>query len=494
MRSRKKKASHINILISILTVVIVLIVVLVKSTYKNVLTNDEEAETVTKPSVEISKDILDKFDKSAKYDVVNTNSYGVFDENDIDYKKRYKYDNLEYFYQYQEFINNLTAGNSEILIEDTTRYVDSILDGTYFIGNYDRDVLYGKHNFEDKLIDDTDYEDEKDVNYLFYKLSNTDLSIYKNIVIWNLYDDSEDCEKILYNYKTVSSIIYDRNPQCKIFVMSSSLDNELNILLKENFKGQYIDVSNFKFENVVSSKIISNYVGFYIKFLELKNNSFEAIDRITEDDIVYGDKKELYITFDDGPSSYTNILLDILDKNDVKATFFVTHNYSDFEDTIKKEKEAGHTVGAHTYTHNYKIYKSKETYFEDLYKMQYVVRKQTGDFAKLIRFPGGSVNTSSKKYNDGIMEELVEDVQDMGYVYYDWNVSSGDGNETTRDMTLTRAKNGLNSRYKKHIVLFHDIKKTTVEAIDEFIKYAKDKGFEILPLEDNSYICHQKFK
>ena len=89
---------------------------------------------------------------------------------------------------------------------------------------------------------------------------------------------------------------------------------------------------------------------------------------------VQGNGKTIYLTFDDGPGPYTERLLDILKEHDVKATFFVTHVFSQYENLIKREAKEGHAVAIHSYSHDYsKIYASTDAYWEDFDAMQQVI-------------------------------------------------------------------------------------------------------------------------
>lgn len=83
---------------------------------------------------------------------------------------------------------------------------------------------------------------------------------------------------------------------------------------------------------------------------------------------------------------------------------------------IAKEAAAGHTVAIHSASHNYQqIYSSVGAYFDDLNEMSDIIYSQTGSRPTLVRFPGGSSNSVSKKYCKGIMTELAKDVTDQGY-------------------------------------------------------------------------------
>ena len=84
-------------------------------------------------------------------------------------------------------------------------------------------------------------------------------------------------------------------------------------------------------------------------------------------------------------------MLDILDKYQVKATFFVTNGMPEYSYMIKEAYDRGHTIGLHTYSHDYAVvYASQDAYFKDLEAIGEVVKGQIGYVPCFIRFPGGS--------------------------------------------------------------------------------------------------------
>lgn len=200
--------------------------------------------------------------------------------------------------------------------------------------------------------------------------------------------------------------------------------------------------------------------------------------------------KVVYLTFDDGPGAYTQQLLDVLSKYNVKATFFVTNSNSKYQDMIYKEYAAGHAIGIHTYCHDYKkIYASEEAYFEDLEAMQDVIVSQTGDTTNIIRFPGGSSNTVSD-ITPGLMTQLSQAVQNRGYQYFDWNVASGDAGETTDTETVVSNVISGIQQHSVSIVLQHDIKSFSVDAVEEIIQWGLENGYTFLPLHYDSPAAH----
>lgn len=194
--------------------------------------------------------------------------------------------------------------------------------------------------------------------------------------------------------------------------------------------------------------------------------------------------KTVYLTFDDGPGQYTEKLLGYLDQYGVKATFFVTNQFSKYQGLIKTIDQKGHTVGVHTLTHKWSIYKSEEAYYKDFNAMQNIIKEQTGKETKIFRFPGGTNNTISRS-NRGIMTRLSNDMLSKGYIYFDWNVDCNDARlKTTQDIissTISQIKNKQDS-----VVLMHDIKLSTVEAVPAIIEYGLANGYTFAPLDQNS--------
>lgn len=205
----------------------------------------------------------------------------------------------------------------------------------------------------------------------------------------------------------------------------------------------------------------------------------------------YDPDKVIFMTFDDGPGPYTDRLLDILAKYNIKVTFFVTHVYSNYEDCIKREYEEGHAIGVHSYTHNYAtVYQSTDAYWDDFNKMNDVIERQTGHRSKIFRFPGGSSNTVSFNYCDGVMSALAAQSRSKGLTYFDWNVESGDAGRTTDpDEVVENLKNGV-YWHSVSVALSHDSLEYTVEGIEEFFKWALENGYTFMTLDENSPTAH----
>lgn len=196
--------------------------------------------------------------------------------------------------------------------------------------------------------------------------------------------------------------------------------------------------------------------------------------------------KKVYLTFDDGPGSQTGKILDILKKNHVKATFFVTGK----EDASSKKiyqriVKEGHTLAMHSYSHIQDvIYDSKEAFEKDLKQINRCLYEATGVHTKFYRFPGGSStqNTSLS------IQNFIDVLKKNHYLYLDWNVISPDINNAnaTKEQVVTGVMQGVNA-YDTAVVLMYDVadKPMTVKALPSIIKQIKAKNYELLPVDES---------
>lgn len=187
---------------------------------------------------------------------------------------------------------------------------------------------------------------------------------------------------------------------------------------------------------------------------------------------------KVYLTFDDGPSIYTDDILEILDRYGVKATFFVVGKESDSEkEALSMIVDGGHTLGMHSYSHKYaELYRSVEDFADDFVRLQSYLYDVTGVESRFYRFPGGSSNTVS----DIDMEEFADYLESQGVQFYDWNIASGDAGSIPLSVdTLVRNSTEGIGENSTSIILFHDSadKRSTVDALPIIIE-------KILAMED----------
>jgi len=194
----------------------------------------------------------------------------------------------------------------------------------------------------------------------------------------------------------------------------------------------------------------------------------EASSELTSDKIAY-------ITIDDGPSKYTNQILDILDRNNVKATFFmINRNMNIYKEEVKRIQESGHGAGFHSVSHDVKtLYKTPQATLEEFSICRDTFREITGETSNLIRIPYGSKPNTP--------EESYQILVDNGFLVWDWNLDTEDWKSTTDNIVSNVLLNGRN---KDELVLLVHEKAQTVEALDGIIKILKERGYEIVPITE----------
>lgn len=285
------------------------------------------------------------------------------------------------------------------------------------------------------------------------------------------------------------------NGDASIYLIKGSTYNEQGASAVDNCDG---DVStSIAISGSVDTSKIGEYTITYTVSDKKGNQSTltRTIYVYSMNDTTTPSGSSIYLTFDDGPGPYTEQLLDVLKKYNVKATFFVTDQKGSkgYDSMIKREYDEGHTVGLHTATHYYAyIYSGVDNYFEDLNAISWKVKNITGYTSTIIRFPGGSSNMVSKNYDGGthIMSTLTQAVEAKGYHYFDWNVTSGDaGNTTSTSVVISNVEKALGNG-STYVVLQHDIKKFSVDAVETIIQYGLSHGYTFRPITMSTPTVH----
>lgn len=336
-------------------------------------------------------------------------------------------------------------------------------------------------------------------------IDNYDLDITSKVII------ESDSEKITYTVSDSSNntasiqrkIVYE-DIEAPVITLAGGSDMTLS--LGESYVDPgYMAIDNCDLDITSNVNVIgnvdTNHVGNYTLTYESVDTSGNKATAIRNVNVVKntngisGVGKVIYLTFDDGPSrSITPSVLQILREENVKATFFVINHDDSLNYLIKQASDEGHTVALHSYTHDYGyIYSSIENYFNDLSSIENKVESITGKKSKIIRFPGGSSNTVSRKYQVGIMSTLSNEVLNRGYIYFDWNVSSGDaGGARTKDDVYFNVVNNL--YYQNNIVLLHDFENNykTLNALRDIIRYGKNNGYTFKAITEETVPSRHK--
>ena len=314
--------------------------------------------------------------------------------------------------------------------------------------------------------------------------------IINDEIYLNVSDSSKNATKIKssIDYIDDEKPIVTINGQEVMYIKVGSNYEEAGATASDSCDG---DIS----ENIkISGKVDTSKIGEYKIKYEVQDEYGNTVTKIRkvvvvsqdEDSVEYVTDGVVYLTFDDGPGQYTAEILDILAKNNIKATFFVTGQFSKYYDLITREYKEGHTVGIHTYSHKWDIYDSVDTYLNDFNKIEQLVFEKTGTHPKYFRFPGGTSNTVSRKHSEGIMTTLSSLMKEKGYTYFDWTFDSCDTCKNNSEEDILKMVKKYLTGNGNYIILMHDIKKNTKLVLPKVIEYAKNKGYIFKQIDETT--------
>ena len=310
--------------------------------------------------------------------------------------------------------------------------------------------------------------------------------VYTDSIIYKVKDKNDN------EFYTIRSIDYNDVESPKITLNGG--DTVYLYVGRQYYENGYTAIDNcdgdITKDVVVENNIDSSKVGEYEVIYKVTDSSGNSSEVKRKAVVKRGGAGVIYLTFDDGPhEGTTNGILDILKKYGIKATFFVTGNGPDY--LIQREHNEGHTVALHSASHNYaRIYANETAFFNDLYSIQSRVARLTGVTSNIMRFPGGSSNQVSRAYNKGIMTRLSREVQNRGFRYFDWNVSSGDAGGTTSPNGVYSNVTSTLVRGRNNVVLMHDVYDYTMNGLERIIQYGIEHDFEFKPITSDTPVVH----
>ena len=327
-------------------------------------------------------------------------------------------------------------------------------------------LLFLPLSMEDKTIEvevGTEFTDEPTIKYLGFNVSK-DVKITGNV------DTSKVGEyKITYKWGLTTAPVIDMQGGSTLYVEDFNNLESLDpgVIVTDNYdedvkaKRERHKISDSEYEFVYTATDSSGNITIAKRTI-MKTTGV------------------IYLTFDDGPSDITPEVLDILQENEIKATFFIVDYSEEDKSKIQRIIDEGHTLGLHGLSHDYaKIYSSVDAITENFIGLQ---KKILNDFdynAIYIRFPGGASNTISKKYCDGVMTAATSKVEQEGFTYYDWNVDVNDaGSARTANKVYDNFVAGIVPQ-RENVVLMHDGygHQPTADALQKIIDYAKENGY-----------------
>ena len=272
----------------------------------------------------------------------------------------------------------------------------------------------------------------------------------------------------------------------------------------------YFIYSNIKFDNIIKHKqdefsILStennqkiNEINKLQEDINNLNNIDKSIDekrneyykslktfenKVANKEVNY---KIAYLTFDDGPYNLTHKFLEVLEKYNVRATFFTIgldkekcydNRSISCQEVYSKIAKHGHTMANHTYSHSIfnGLYSSTNSFIDNVKKQEQLIKNKTGITTNIVRFPGGSYSSGSLK------QDIIKNLRNIGYGWVDWTASNGDGGYIPDANTaMNNLKNTINEDIE--VILFHDYSYLTLEILPQIIEYLQSKNYILLPL------------
>lgn len=224
----------------------------------------------------------------------------------------------------------------------------------------------------------------------------------------------------------------------------------------------YNQIINTTKENITINKNITDVI-------ENTSNEISKESKKTPEKIAY-------ITIDDGPSKYTSKILDILDSNNVKGTFFMlNNNMISHKEEVNRMIKDGHGFGFHGVSHDIKeLYKTETSSLEEFETCNKTLYEISGKNSKLIRLPYGSKPYTPQENYDSLIKN--------DYLIWDWTLDTQDWKSSTDQIVSNILYYG---RQREEIVILMHEKEQTVKALNNIIKILKERGYKILPITEN---------
>jgi peptidoglycan/xylan/chitin deacetylase (PgdA/CDA1 family) len=283
-------------------------------------------------------------------------------------------------------------------------------------------------------------------------------------------------------------------PLTILFIVTNIYFIKLNINLnkKIDINNQELNEKEETYNNTINeNKDLEKEINFQENINEeinkIKKEYFENLkvfeDKVSNKEVNY---KIAYLTFDDGPYYLTHKYLEVLEKYNVRATFFTIGLDKDncFDNRSKSCKELyaktakyGHTMANHTYSHQIfnGLYSSKTSFINSLKKQENLIKDRTGVTTNIVRFPGGIASSGS------LRNSITKELKTLGYGWVDWTASNGDGGYVPNTTTaMNNLKNTINEDIE--VILFHDYSYVTLSILPEVIEYLESKNYVLLPL------------
>ena len=250
--------------------------------------------------------------------------------------------------------------------------------------------------------------------------------------------------------------------------------NNINQIVNQNMLEENVEDQDSGEEEQEMEEVKPKELSFPVYGENAKNN----MENIYKAD---SDEKIAYLTFDDGPSSnITPQILQTLENENIKATFFVLGSRVDlYPNLVKQEYDAGHYIANHGYSHDYKsVYSSAQAIIDEFNRTESAIQKaieKTDYHSYLFRFPGGSEGGKYSKVKDAAKKVLTEN----NIAYINWNALTRDAEgKPTKESIINDLKSTAEGK-NRIVVLMHDAgtKQLTADTLPEVIAYLRGQGY-----------------
>lgn len=390
----------------------------------------------------------------------------------------------------------------ETIIKDTSSYVQSI---TTITTNHDKlNNLLKSHIEKQKDLflrsiknQNTDYligKDELNIDYqlniLDKKTWNITLTttmsgpsfntVYNNTDCWtwDLKKDKElNIKNVIEDAITTDISVIERRLYDSIKnKCNNCITNEVfKQIFTEDFKNFQVTEDNIIFyfnndltNNNPSSTIMVSLEIKDLSYSKVKKNKAKSKTKIPESKIIDPNKPAIALTFDDGPSKYTEEIINILKYYDVNASFFILGNkVVDYQSILQKSIENGNELGNHSYNHKWLSRLSINELINQIEKTQTVIKDNLNYTPRYLRPTYGSITNQIRKNSN--LEIVLWTVDTRDWKYHDIN------------QIITRATKNIKNG---DIILMHDIFKRTADAVKKIIPILKEQGFQFVTVSE----------
>lgn len=354
-----------------------------------------------------------------------------------------------------------------------------------------------------KIISNVGTIIEEDTNYIIginYPITNTkiDKIIKKEISsIYQNFKKNHPTDKIELNidyefhhineYLCIVLYIYESDKEqtdIKTFIFDSKKNKLLSIqditddtdIIEYTLQEKKLEIKQYPFifdQNQLKIYVNTEIITIPLNDLELKINiknesDIKKVNIDIQPKIINPDSKMIALTFDDGPSKYTEEILNILKKNECNATFFVLGNkVSIYSDLLIESINNGNEIGNHSYNHKWMIKLNEKDLENQISKTQDIIKEYTGYTPKLIRPTYGSLNDRIKK------------ISSLDIVL--WNVDTLDWKYKNPNKIVENATKKLKDG---NIILMHDTHKQTLEALPKILKIIQKNGYTCVTISE----------